>query len=594
MENFSVVARWQERAVAAPEQIREYTAAGLRLKTVQAELEKMRGSEIDAVLDDARRHTGDYVLAAGQQIRRERELAGLAPLGDQPNVEKTPGAILIEAESSRRLKPEFVAQWAGYLRGLRPDSGSVFAVWSEIASSDSMTSLSAPLRESLAVAEPSIPAAELARRYQDRCIRVLDASQGAQPRTEAGTDTRGTDKPAQQSNGVDDGLRQVLFDPRGPFAVPETIDAYFPAAAQDRLKQLRADIKSKEAAVPKLPEAMSVYNDVAQNVRIHFRGNHVTQGPEIRRRFPKIMTGDSPPVIAESSSGRLELARWLTSNAHPLTARVFVNRVWRGHFGEALVRTADNFGLLGEPPTHPELLDYLAVRFMEDGWSIKGLHRAILLSSAYQMSTAWNEKAAAVDPENRLLWRMNRRRLEVEAIRDALLAATGGLETQMGGSLLTTPNRLYVTSTASVNPDVYKPARRSVYLPVVRSALYDVFQAFDFPDPTTSNGERGNTTVAPQALFMMNAELTSVATRRWAQALLDDGQKNDVDRVRAIFAGAYGRPPREVETTLAVQFVESYAKSITAEVTEPKERQTRAWQALCRAILSANEFLYVE
>jgi hypothetical protein len=307
------------------------------------------------------------------------------------------------------------------------------------------------------------------------------------------------------------------------------------------------------------------------------------------------MADQAAPSIDGKSSGRLELARWLTSGRHPLTARVFVNRVWRAHFGAGLVRTADNFGLLGETPTHPELLDHLAVQFVKSGWSVKQLHRAILLSSTYQMSTQWNAAAGAVDPENRLLWRMDRRRLEVEEIRDAILATSGALNRTMRGSLLPTPNRNYVTSTANVNPVVYKIDRRSVYLPVVRSALYEVFQAFDFPDPTTSSGERGNTTVAPQALFMMNSELTATETRRWAESLLKDADNpSDSERLSALFERAYGRPPNSDETTGAIDFFKNYQSALPADAGDEKGKRIRSWQGLCRAVLSANEFLYVE
>ncbi len=361
------------------------------------------------------------------------------------------------------------------------------------------------------------------------------------------------------------------------------------------LEELKAKKKSLEESLPKIPEVMAVSLEKPQNVRIHFRGNHVTQGPEAPRRFPKIMADESAPSIGNDSTGRLELTRWLTSSRHPLTARVFVNRVWRAHFGAGLVRTADNFGLLGEPPTHPELLDHLAVTFMRSGWSEKQLHRMILLSSTYQMSTRYNEGAAAVDPENRLLWRMDRRRLSAEEIRDAILACGGSLDRTMTGTLLTTPNRNYVTSTANVNPVVYQTARRSVYLPVVRSALYEVFQAFDFPDPTTSNGERGSTTVAPQALFMMNSELTATETRHWADRLLGNGElQTDAARIAAIFERAYGRLPTDDETSGAIAFLKTYQAALPSDIGNEQEKRTRTWQGLCRAVLSANEFLYVE
>ena len=209
-----------------------------------------------------------------------------------------------------------------------------------------------------------------------------------------------------------------------------------------------------------------------------------------------------------------------------------VNRIWQAHFGEGLVRSVDNFGRLGQRPDNQPLLDWLARQFVESGWSVKAMHRLIVLSSAYQMSTAYNETAAKLDPENRLLWRMNRRRLEAEQLRNALLTCSGRLDTTMGGTLLKYKNHTYVTSTASSNDVSYQTRRRSVYLPIVRSAVYDVLSAFDFADPSTSSGKRPSTTVAPQALFMMNGPLMLEESRAMAERV-SSGADNDAQRGRA-------------------------------------------------------------
>ena len=187
---------------------------------------------------------------------------------------------------------------------------------------------------------------------------------------------------------------------------------------------------------------------------------------------------------------------------------MIVNRVWRWHFGRGLVRSVDNFGKLGQLPTHPELLDWLAHRLVSRGWSLKRLHKDIMLSRTYQMSTRWDRHAARVDPENSLLWRMPRRRLEAEELRDSILAAGGLLETTMGGTLLaTSPFQDLSAGGLARKPSLYESARRSVYLPVLRGALYEMYRTFDFPDPAVSNGDRAVTTVASQALFMMNGRL---------------------------------------------------------------------------------------
>jgi hypothetical protein len=359
------------------------------------------------------------------------------------------------------------------------------------------------------------------------------------------------------------------------------------------LKRLRDDLASLEKSKPALPEAMGVTEGKVTNLRIHLRGSHLTLGKEVPRQFPRILAGEKQTPIDNKQSGRLQLAAWLTQPDHPLTARVMVNRLWRWHFGEGLVRTTDNFGRLGDRPVHRELLDWLAVRFVEGGWSVKTMHRLLMLSSTYQMSAAHDDRAALVDPDNRLHWRWNRRRLEAEALRDAILAVSGRLELTMGGSLYPGANRQYVIGYPNTTYDKYDFNRRSVYLPVIRSDLYSVFQAFDFADPSAPSGERATTTVAPQALFMMNGKLVLGQTRHMAAGLLAR-EPDDAGRVRVAYELAYGRPPGERETARALAFVRRCEEALAAEKLDEKERRLRAWQGLCRVVLAANEFIYVE
>jgi hypothetical protein len=371
-------------------------------------------------------------------------------------------------------------------------------------------------------------------------------------------------------------------------------DAASAAKQPERVNQLREEKKALEASLAQIPHAMAVADDKPENLRVHVRGSHLELGPEVPRAFPRVLTHQDSAPIGPDRSGRLELARWLASADHPLTARVLANRIWHWHFGAGLVRSTDNFGKLGEQPTHPELLDWLACQFVDGGWSIKSLHRLIMLSSSYQMSSAPCETAARLDPENRLWWRMNRRRLEAEAIRDAMLAASGQLDHTMGGSLLCVANREYVTSTANVNPVVYDTRRRSIYLPVIRSAVYDVFQAFDFPDPSVQSGTRQTSTVAPQALFMMNSRLVLQQCRALAAELLSDNSLDDPARVRALYEQAYSRPPDDQEVMAALEYVERYAVASGPGVDSSAEPRRKAWQSLVRAVMSANEFLYID
>jgi hypothetical protein len=314
----------------------------------------------------------------------------------------------------------------------------------------------------------------------------------------------------------------------------------------------------------------------------------------VPRHFPTVLAGVEQPPLPKDHSGRLELARWLTKPDHPLTARVMVNRVWRWHFGHGLVRSVDNFGLLGEKPTHPELLDWLAATFVEQGWSLKKLHRLILLSRTYRMSTAHDPAAFGKDPENRLLWRMNRRRLEAEPFRDALLFVAGTLDLTMGGSLLTTPNNEYVTNDQSANAARYNQPRRSIYLPVIRNALFDYFQAFDFGDPTTVNAKRPTTTVAPQALYVLNSPFVQEQSKALAAALLARRLPSDAERITLAYRKALARSPTPSESARAAAFLAACAERLTATEPDATKRRERAWQALSHVLFASNEFIYVD
>ena len=473
---------------------------------------------------------------------------------------------------------EFVEQWSVYLQKSSDDGDAPFADWLAASGPDDLAAL-----------------ASLARQYQQRGAAI--------------STTAGDPVPESSADPKDEGLRKVLYDAKGPFQVPETIERHFAAESVEQLAVLRQAKQTLADSLPQFPQAMAVSSGSAEDLQVHIRGSHLTLGETVPRGFPVVLRSGVETSIDSDQSGRLELAHWMTSAEHPLTSRVIVNRVWLWHFGAGLVRSPDNFGQLGERPTHPELLDWLAQQFAADGWSIKGLHREIMLSSTYRMSTAFNEQAAAADPENRLRWRFERRRLEAEAIRDSLLVAGGQLDDQMGGSLLPTENRNYVTSTANVDPVAYQSNRRAVYLPVVRSAVYDVFQAFDFADPSMLSGQRQSTTVAPQALFMMNSQLVADQTAALADYLLAQPDVQDAERVQAIYERAFARLPSEAEVARALDFVQRYSEmAATSDVggdetkrdetkrdeTKHDEARRRVWQSLCRVVLSTNEFIYLD
>jgi hypothetical protein len=262
---------------------------------------------------------------------------------------------------------------------------------------------------------------------------------------------------------------------------------------------------------------------------------------------------------------------------------VFVNRVWQWHFGEGLVRTPSNWGLVGEKPTNPELLDYLASTFIKEGWSVKKLHRMIMLSSTYQMSSQVTKEKFETDPANRLMSRVDRRRLDVEEIRDGMLMLDGSIDFTMGGTLQSgfgtdgenDEGRL------SIKPD--SVMRRTVYLPLRRSNLPTLLNLFDFGDATTTNEGRSRTNVAPQALFMMNSSFVSTRAKNLAKKLVENDNLDNRRRVEIAYSTVLARKPTEAEANAALEYVQAF-----------QAKSGDAWQSLCRILLSSNEFVYVD
>jgi len=373
--------------------------------------------------------------------------------------------------------------------------------------------------------------------------------------------------------------------------LPEKFDDLLPEGVGKEIQQLKDEIAALRKARPNLPLVMAVSEGQPTNMKVHLRGSYLTLGEESPRRFPEVLAGRNQKNLPADQSGRLQLAQWVASAKNPLTARVFVNRVWRWRFGRGLVGSVDNFGALGELPSHPELLDWLATTFVgEDGWSLKKFHRRLMLTNTYMMSGKFDMKAAQADPDNRLLWRFPRQRLEAEAIRDGILFVTDSLDRTMGGTLMNLPPRSYVTSTANADPVKYDSLRRAVYLPVIRSALYDVYTAFDFGDPTVMNGDRSSTTVAPQALFMLNSPIVLNATRSFAQAILKRSELTDAERVNQIYLKCFSRPATQAEIARSLEFLGRFEKAY-AKSTDPR---SSAWQSLCKSLIASNEFIYVE
>jgi hypothetical protein len=303
-----------------------------------------------------------------------------------------------------------------------------------------------------------------------------------------------------------------------------------------------------------------------QDVPLHIRGSYTRLGAVVPRHVPEFLGEKNPPI--RRGSGRLELACWIAHPQNPLTARVLVNRVWQHHFGEGLVRTPSNFGKLGEPPSHPQLLDWLADRFISDGWSLKQLHRRIMLSAVYQVSGTATAETLRRDPENRWLARMSPRRLEAEAIRDSMLYAAGQLGWMPGGA---------------ATPDLNQP-RRSLYVQTARQDRGNYATLFDSANPEQSVEKRTVSTVAPQALFLLHSSFVQTQARNLADRLRAEVPVNETARIDRAYRLLFGRPPKAEEFKIGRTFLAGAGARGDAS----------AWADYAHVLLCSNEFTYID
>ena len=383
-----------------------------------------------------------------------------------------------------------------------------------------------------------------------------------------------------------DSLHLLIHDKNGPFKSPKGIEKLFIQKDQEELKRLQKQLSDTEKKYPKAPKAMAVKEGKAGDLKIHLRGDYMTQGELAPRGYLRVVTSKQTTTPSRNASGRAGFAEWLTSNENPLTARVMANRIWLWHFGEGIVRTPDNFGKLGLRPTHPKLLDWLTIRFVDNGWSIKKMHRIIMNSAAYQMSSQHNGQAYEVDPDNKLWWRFNRRRLYAEEVRDSLLFTGGSIDWGMKGQLMTYDPRQYVSQN---NHPYFYGSSRTVYLPVIRSGTFDVMQAFDFGDPAVIQGQRSSTVGASQALFMMNHDLVAKASERLAERAakaLDFSES-----ANQIYAAILHRKPSAAETRRAVDFAEHAVDQAGDDALKAK---AQAWKSFAQVLFSSNEFMFLD
>ncbi len=346
------------------------------------------------------------------------------------------------------------------------------------------------------------------------------------------------------------------------------------------VKRLQSELAKLEKEGPQRPKFMSVQEEKEPvDCAIHIRGTVHNLGAIAPRGFLSVVPSGPTPTFTPGQSGRRELGEWLASSDNPLPSRVMANRIWHWLMGSGLVRTVDNFGTTGEAASHPELLDYLATQFTSNGWSTKSLVRQIVLSRTYRLSSNASPELSKNDPENRLLGHAARRRQDAECLLDSILAASGQLDLQSGGATIR-------PGTAADYGYQHTITRRAVYWPVLRNALPELFEVFDFPDPSMVFGRRNTSTVAPQALFLMNSPLVQEHAQTTARRLLKEVPDDDTARVDLTFRRLLGRYPTAVERTTVLNYVQRDANLA--------DDKLQRWSQLVQALFSSVDFRYVD
>ena len=476
-----------------------------------------------------------------------------------------------------------VSKWVGHAAYIEVlDEGDGFAVLEQVLFSDSdatpamATGVAADLVQELTKGSPETGAERLARAL---CKTWKEGGAAALSDAE---NHRGAAATPEQGLAVQWGLRNMV-DGQG-LLVPTGAGG---EAWRSRVLAWQQQRQQLEQAVAHGRRALGLTEGTLRHERLHPRGNPNRFGEEVPRRFLESLGGLEGDY--GSGSGRLELARRLVDPANPLTARVIVNRVWKHHFGEGLVRTVDDFGNMGQAPTHPELLDWLANEFIRQGWSLKSLHRLLVLSRTYALSSDPADAATEeADPLNRKLHRANLRRLEGEAIRDAMLQISGRLDTTMYGSGVMphlTPFMIGRGRPGASGP-LDGAGRRSVYLAVRRNFLNPLFQAFDSPVPFTTIGRRSVSNVPAQALAMLNNPFVVQQAELWARRILAE-QADDVARIQSMYQMAFARPAQPEELAAAREFLRTQATQYAAD------DSGRAWTDLAHVLFNVKEFVWI-
>ncbi len=527
-------------------------------------LSEFRHGKFLEVTEGARSRVAEYLLAAHARH-------------GQPSAEE----FMLVADGND-LNPAMLVRWQAYLERTSRRPHRVFAPWHQFAAlpekdftarAETIVKGLSPERVNGLLVEalrarPPRNLSDVAARYAD----VLLATERRWREARALAYRLRAPLPVALPDSDREELRQVFHGPDAPPNVARSLFndlALLPdRPSQGRLQQLRRAVEQWRATGPGAPPRAMALEDAPRpyEPRIFRRGNPNNAGEAVPRRFLEVLSGPKRAPFREDS-GRLELARAIADRQNPLTARVLVNRLWTNHFGQGLVGTPSDFGLRADAPTHPELLDHLAATFVDGGWSIKKMHRLILLSTAYRQQSIDRPEARRLSPDNALLWRTNRRRLDFEGMRDALLAVSGQLNRSVGGPSMT---------------DTMSPGsrRRTLYGFVDRLQVPGLYRTFDFPSPDATSAQRDTTTVPQQALFMMNSPFV-VGCARALLSRADVAKEKDVAvRVGRLYRLCYARGPSAEEVALARAFVGAGGAA--------------EWLQYAQALLVANEFVFVD
>jgi len=560
----------------------EDTSGGVEFETQAAvkrqELRQMLDEQYELLGETARQRTSDYLVRAATTPADPLETAifflSLAPEDLRPPVVARWRRLLEE-----RATPDdpVFGPWhdlmelddAGASSNFGEQAATVLARWQELPDGEAPGQMNPLLRQALASATLA-NRADVARAYGALLVRVHDESK--LPAGAAGTASPPPDAAARAQ------LLAIVAGRDSPSWFPKSqTRRYMSRTETDQFGGKVQELDRMAVTSPAAPPRAMVLNDTSVPVDpcIFVRGNASQRGREVPRQFLAIATpGERAPFAA--GSGRLELAQAITSPDNPLTARVIVNRVWMHHLGEPLVSTPSDFGLRSTPPAHPELLDHLATEFTRQGWSLKKLHRWIMLSGVYQQSSVPAPQtaaaAAAVDPDNRLMWRAPRRRLDLEAMRDTLLAVSGRLTHRDGGRPV---------DVAGDPLNTY----RTVYGLVDRQSLPGVFRAFDFATPDQSIERRPRTMVPQQALFALNAPFVMQQTRDLAALPEIANAAEPEERIAALYRAVFARLPTDEETGACLEFVSAPPEAGS---------QLTVWEQLAQVLLASNELMYLD